>query len=777
MSFTNNLGEFYEVYFDYLNYTGFSTQITGDDDCVTIRATTGDEDKFANILGQECLINIFIDENSLLTIDDFTATVSNNIKITVFKDQDYTNFTFQGFVAIDKMSQPFMDPPYIISIRALDGLGLLKGQDLVDLNGSKFFGNYSIITWIGQVLYKTNQSLPIRVYFDWYNTTFNQQIGVFEQTYLNSTTFSQGDSFINNASTDPSVDPAALTADDCYTCLEKIIRCFRCKLFQQNGAWHIVNLYSYANPVGYTYTEYDFQDISSIPPFDPTVTYTANQQVVFNNQYYTSIAGSSPHTFNPLEWSLNGVVNMNAVAIKVNQDYGLNIGKKERVFPIEGDQVLYVNQPLKWIQLTYEYDQSQNKVCNQDFSEGNRNNTYDQIISSQIIDPTITPVVNLKTIGYDAYCWQHFNGVVSNSIVPNPIPSSSPDKRAYIREVHDLLDYTLDRFLVIENSSLPTYMLAQSFLIDINDALVITLNIRTKNSHTGGLGYTWAWAFLYGDDGSHWALNCIEGPGVNTPEANKATWQQVDSNFRNSFGTTPSIGYLGGNFTNANTWTNVTCGQYAPALTPTQGRVEFYLINYSGYNDEIWYKNLSIQLTPYLLGSYTEVKGDYNYTTSDNSLSITQSEDDTVEISDSPKRYFKGALVDINTNLLPPGRNIQGGWYLNQGVVPSVFYRFTGIMNLLLYNNQYRVYKEIEGTFKGLIFTSDQDLTSNLSSGFLNSYYFVDTKYPTKRFMCTSYTRHLTTGEWTGVFIEVTNDVNDNGFFVPTGYPIFNYNF
>src|SRR6185437_10741986 len=156
-----------------------------------------------------------------------------------------------------------------------------------------------------------------------YETSFNQTFGALEQVYLDAITFSQGDAF-NPTPTDPTVDVIASSADDCYTALEKIVRCLRCRLFMENGVWNLVSLYEYLNRDGFAYKEYAFGSVS------------------------------------------NGIVAVNAVDGNKNQDYSLPIGKDQIVYPVGEDQQLYLKVPTKWIKLTYTYDQSQNKVCNQD---------------------------------------------------------------------------------------------------------------------------------------------------------------------------------------------------------------------------------------------------------------------------------------------------------------------------------------------------------------------------------------------------------------------------
>lgn len=715
LGFTNDLGELYEIYFDFLDYSGIITQLTGADDVFTLRSTSGDENKMEAILGTEALISILVDEAAPINISSLIAQHDNDIRVTIFRDEDYSKSIFQGFIVVEDNSQPFMDPPFILSLRALDGLGLLKNVDLADTNALLFTGPFSIVEWIAQILYKTDQTLNLRVYFNFYNSTFAANVGALEQTYLDAITFSQGDAF-NSAATDPTIDINATAADDCYTALEKIVRCLRCRLFQEDGVWNLVSLYEYLNFKGFAYTEYALGSVVA------------------------------------------GIVTIAPVSNGTNLDYSLPIGKSELIHPVQEDQVLFLKLATKWIKLTYNYDQSQNKLCNQSLTEGTRNVAYDQIISSAILDASISPVVNLQTQGYDIYCWTHLNGTISNTIVPNPFPSSAPDMRAYIRAVIDLLGYEKERYVVIENSSLPTYIVAKSFLIDTSDALKITVDARTKNSHTGS-GYLFGWALLYGDDGSHWALNCIEGPGVSNPEANKAVWQAVDANFRNTDNRTPSMGYLGFSGDNANTWATVTCGSYKPAIAPISGKIIMYLVNYSDFNDEIWYKNLSVEMTPFLQGSYTALKGDYNYSSSNSNIKKTESDD--VEISDSPKRYFKGALLKQNSDLLPPT------WHRG-GVTES--FRFTQLMERVMFAHLCRIVQKVEGTFRGLVYVPVQDPSVIRPNGFLNSYSFSDGDVPTKRFMLTSFEKVYGTGQWRAVFVETLADQNDTGFPLPDAY-------
>lgn len=724
LPFTNDLNELYEIYFDFLDYEGDSTLLTGTDNCLTLRCTTGDENKLEPILGTECLINIWVDETKPISINDLIAEQDNQIRVTVFRDEDYTTSIFQGFIVVEDNSEPFLDPPYTLSVRALDGLGLLKGVDLGDLNNLRYVGLQSAISWIMQILYKTGQTLNLRAYFNFYESSFAQNIGALEQIFLDAITFSQGDAF-NNAPTDPTIDILATSADDCYTALEKIIRCLRCRLFQENGVWNLVSLYEYLNPNGFSYREYAFGSVS------------------------------------------DGLVAVDAIGSGLNQDMSMSIGRDDILIPVTEDAVLYLKLATKWIKLTYSYNQSQNKVCNQDFSEGDLNATYNETISSSILDPSVNPVANLQTIGYDAYCWEHFNGTsetVGGSTANSVLPAAASTKRGFIRSVLDLLGYEKERYLVMDNDSGKlAYMQASTFKADVSDIIQISVTARTRIDSTHG--QPMIFVLLTGDDGSFWSLFTV---GDGSLAGNYPTWKQTNNHFRETTGgrpqieadsTTATIHWVNWTTFGAN---NAISGTVPPAKLPVSGTIQVLLAceTLTGTDpQEFWFKDLQITLLPYLQGSYQQLSGDYNYSSSN--AAIKQTESDDVEISDSPKRYFKGALLRANGDLCTPT-------WARAGITES--YRFTQLMERIMYNHLRRMNQKIEGTFKGLVYIPADDMSTLKPNGFLNSFAFTQADDPTKRFMCTSFEKDYTTGQWRGVFVETLQDQNDTGFALPDQY-------
>ena len=734
LAFATDLNEFYEIYFDFLNFVGNPQAIFGTDGCLQLRSTGGDENKLEPILGTEALINIVVGkitdpagitwDNSNLSVTDLIAQHDNDIRVSVYKERDYTKTIFQGFIVVEDNSQPFLDPPFTLSVRALDGLGLLKGVDFTDTTGTVFSGSMTVIEWLANILYKTDQTLNIRVYFNIIHNSF-PLIPALESVSLNVSTFLKASPA---TSTDPTVDEAALEADDCYTALEKIVRCFRCKLFQQDGVWCLVNIWEYANPNGYSFNEYQI----GVPVL--------------------------------------GVVGVTRVTTGNNLNYDVRVGFDQIIHPVQDDAARFLKLGTKWEKLTYSYDQSLNKICNQDLIQGDPYIAHNGTISSTIQDNTILPVVTFNTLGYQAFCFDHFDnndGAAGNS---HPYPSIAPVNGAYIRSVVDALGYEIDRYMVLEATpNQMTYLKSSRLQIDTSDVLQLSFDWRTRdNVHTSSPSpFLVAFVFLYGIDGTFWALRSIADGSI---PGNPNIWQSVDSNFHQGSGGSPVVEGPEISDTANNGWMNVSinsagANSNTSVKAPISGDVEIlFAFESIGGGTEYWFKNISISIIPYLQGSYKALKGDFNYSSSNSNIKQTYSED--IEISDSPKRYFKGALLESDGKTLMP-LNATSGWVRN-GFASDTPKRFTQIMETLLYNNLYRIVEKVEGSYRGLTWV-DSTLAVR-QTGYLNSYFMSDHPMPTKKFMLTSFDKDITTGIGRHVFVEVLTDQNDTGYVQPDVY-------
>jgi len=729
VNFTNALNEDYEILFDYLNYIGGTPiPLTITDDGLVLRSTAGDEDRLYPILGTECLIKVFVDENTNVGISDLIAEFDLQIRVTVNRiDPSNGNLymCFQGFVVVEDNSQPFEDRPYILSFRALDGLGLLKTIPFTDTTGVPFNVNLSVVQWLAQLLYRTGQTLNFRTYFNFFHASFAQGSDPLVQTYLNSIAFETGQ--INLTDVNPADAISRLGTNDCYTALEKIVRCFRCRLFMENGVWHLVNLYDQMNPSGYSYTEYTFGDIAS------------------------------------------GIVQVSPVARVVNKTYNTTIGKNEMIFPVLNDQQLYLKLSTRWIELTYAYNQALNKIINQDLLDidiSTPNPAYAKVIVSNVIDetgstfhgrlPDGSPIFfNMNTIGFEPYGWTHENG---NYVTPTP-----PDKFAFIRIVQDFLGYEFERFMVLETSGTSdTFLKSTFFRLDVGDTMTVSVDFRTLANVSSAILDCMA-VLLFGDDGSHYSLSADE----NNPSS-VTKWVPSGDGFAGGYNTV-KFDYTAASSPKTFYWNTINASASfngIPNQAPVSGTVQILFVSLiSSATNEFWYKNLQITIFPFLSGSFSQLKGDYNYSSTNNN--ILQTESDNIEISDSPKTYFQGALIQLSGDLLTPE-------WSRFGVTESL--RFTQIMERIMYNLLSRMVYKIEGTFKGVIALDNIDLTILDQAGFINSYYFIDGDFPTKRFILTSFENDIGSGQGRRVYVEVLQDANDTGFAAPDNY-IFSYLF
>lgn len=727
--YSNDLAELIEIDFDVLGYTGAVQTIQADGECLNIKSTTGDENKVNAICGTEATIKLRINAGDNVSIDDFIAPQDNFIRVTCFQDGNPTPI-FQGFVVVEDNNQPLLDPPFVLTIRALDCLGTLQGIYFLDTNGNPFTGKQTIIGWLAQILNQTAQTLNLRTYFNIFNASFAAAQNPLEQICLDAITFETG-----QQTPAGDTNPADFNTgfDDYYTVLDKIVRNFKCKLFQEDGYWHLVNLWEYMNPAGCTYYEYSF---------------------------------GAP---------INGIIPYTLVGVTRNQQLAVSVGKTQSLRLAGEDALLYLKLATKSVELTYNYNQSLNKIINQDLSQGVSQPAQDEIISSTVIDTTYNNgvAINLQTRAYSAFGYIPMQAPANNGHANEPeIEHQVPmdPSNAFIRVVLDQLGNELLRFLVIKLLPSPNVSMLQTslLLLDINDVLQINFSWRTRTgTNQGNSNWTVIQIWLFGDDGSHYSLGGFaNGSTTQIP----TRWLPTDSNHYSPVGAPQGQGSFitqsSQVISNTEQWSSIEVNTSVLAgvpfgAAPVSGSVQLMFYTNDGPGTEYWFKDLSVKILPFLNGAYQQLQGDYNY--AESTANILATELDTVDISDSPKRYFQGALLSTAA-----GYVLLNAAWARSGYTES--YRFGEIMAYLIYSNIWRICKKIEGTVKGLSYPDSLSPTGKSPSGMRNAYYFPDTNFPTKRFMLCSFDKDYNTGQWRGVFIETTVDQNDPGLKLPDFY-------
>lgn len=130
---------------------------------------------------------------------------------------------WRGFVIPDGCSERFVDPPYIVNVRSVDGLGVLKNIPYSPSDEKK-----SVLKVISECLFRTSLDMPINTFslLEYEGMSLNSD--VFNETYVWASRFYKDD--INEI-------PMS-----CAEALESLLEGWGCSVIQSQGEWWIVNI-------------------------------------------------------------------------------------------------------------------------------------------------------------------------------------------------------------------------------------------------------------------------------------------------------------------------------------------------------------------------------------------------------------------------------------------------------------------------------------------------------------------------------------------------------
>jgi len=581
----------------------------------------GNQDKFDPIIiGSRCIIQVRAKHDSADALNNETFYANAYDDWKVIAYVDAVK-VFEGFITMDVEPYVLKDKPYNIVITATDGLGLLKNVPLTDVSGVDFVGRNTLLEYICGALKKTNLDLNVRVCLNWYNAGQDDRYDVGSPDMLTQTT-------LHHRSLLEDVNGFY----DCYTALERLLGKWGV-LFQWKGRWVISN----------------------------------RAELMYTDQYYTEYDsnGTSPVAV----WDLTGYQ-------RVEKDINIS--------PVNLDQLVSYQSPVKSVKTVYNYEIPENLVNNQ---------------RQQSLGAFNSP---LSGSGYSAWAlvgWGQYNGD------PNGLSSYGGTKNAYIKTEFNAYSIETDRYYVVEADTAIATALGHEirndnddFWVDAGDKMTIAITARLKTDQAGSspifLGRV---AILIdgtsGSSASDWYTLNPGGDWVNNPFANFAQTNETGDQ-------TEWVTY------------STECDFF-----PANGTL--YLFLGSGGVDnlnEAHFKDISIDYTPYVKGSRLSVKGDYWLTTQN--TNIKDVIEDEVFISDAPKRILKGALWnESGTALTNPD------WYkLNE----TENRHFKELVNLGRYRQQYVRQRRVEGTFKGTMMQPSSDPTNPIPLGFHRQFYITN---------------------------------------------------
>jgi hypothetical protein len=306
---------------------------------------------------------------------------------------------------------------------------------------------------------------------------------------------------------------------------------------------------------------------------------------------------------------------------------------------------------------------------------------------------------------------------------------------AFIKREKDAFNYEKDRYILLPTSGSfagSALVRTSTFFIGKGDKINISFETRLKNNYSGAGSSIVAYALLRGDNNTYYTLD-----GTSNVD-NNGNWFASNSTFTL---TTHAIHHEFAATDLKTDWASTSVDSKA---APVSGTVQLVFLEYSNasYPNETHIKGLNIEYFPFIKESYVPALGDYNYF--EQNGKINKSIDETVGISDAPKKIIKGAIF-INEQLPTPQ------WYrLNV----SEQRRFMELMTMLRYAATFRQSMKIEGTLKGLSLLHNTD--TNIPFGFLPQYSFTDIPNTSdSRYILTLLETSYVTAESHAVFVEI----------------------
>jgi hypothetical protein len=193
-TFNNELQETYEVWFAWDGYAGAVTTVQASGNPIQLNYINNGESILEPLVTLEAIIQIRVPHNGTLTFEDFVTDRDDEIYVTIIKGG--THYLFEGWVVAEQGSQQFKDPPYIIELKCVDGLGLMKNAPLSNSLGVDFTGRQSLAAIVGGALAKANNNIGLRVWVDIYEDSMDDR-GVSDDADMFSQTFVDVRSFLD----------------------------------------------------------------------------------------------------------------------------------------------------------------------------------------------------------------------------------------------------------------------------------------------------------------------------------------------------------------------------------------------------------------------------------------------------------------------------------------------------------------------------------------------------------------------------------------------------
>lgn len=308
ISFASLSGVTCEVQFFFEGYTGAVTNLIGAYRPFILGEFNTDEDLFKPMRPQLATINILA-SSSGVSIDDFLLDNDTDVDV-YFKFYSATQYYWVGRLLQDDFQETWIDTEHIITLRATEGFGYLKEEQLASDTRAELSGTYTMLDLIKYSMFSTRQG-------------FGNKYIIINNLFHNSMTSSNTYHPLDQCKLDAKTfQIEAQTYDSSYDTLEKINRAFNQTIFMYEANWFMMRLEELYTPT------------------------TQNLRGVLVNE-------------------LTGINSL------IDKRYDLNVGVGEEMQPITPEMLRFIKRRTKTDTIQFNYDQWDEILCNQTFQRGN----------------------------------------------------------------------------------------------------------------------------------------------------------------------------------------------------------------------------------------------------------------------------------------------------------------------------------------------------------------------------------------------------------------------
>jgi hypothetical protein len=214
---------YWEIWIQERDYAGASTELVCGVDPLIINQQAREDDPFAVIKGSEAVVNVY-DQAGFNFVELFTYDMKK-YKLVVHKAGV---LYWKGWIQPDTYQEPYLQPPYPVTIKFVDGLGSLKMYDYVDALGDAYTG-YSPMN---SIIYNCYNKIGLD--YDRYESS-----DIYESTQTPADATSPFSGLYIRNSRYYTYKGGVMKAKNCYEVLEEILKTFHCEIKQDNGILHI----------------------------------------------------------------------------------------------------------------------------------------------------------------------------------------------------------------------------------------------------------------------------------------------------------------------------------------------------------------------------------------------------------------------------------------------------------------------------------------------------------------------------------------------------------